>query len=203
MKKLAILISNAGTGSNLQAIIDAIKTKKLYAKISVVVSDKEDAYGLIRAKKEKIPLHIFHAKEENMIELLTVVYPADYVILAGWKKIIPNDFITAFDKKILNIHPGLIPDDSDGLVKNPDGSNGLWNKGKFANKAIAGFLNAHATYAGSTIHFLSHEFDFGKVLLRGFEKIRPIDTLESLYARLKIEENQMIVQSLQLLCNKT
>ncbi len=113
----------------------------------------------------------------------------DYVCLTGWKQIIPDDVINNF--KILNIHPGLIPDTMNGVVKNPDGTDALWNKGLFKNKAIQNFFDKKATYAGSTLHYLTHEFDFGPVLARCFEKIQPDDTVESLYARLKVKENQL------------
>src|SRR5688500_3557480 len=105
-KNLAVLISNAGTGTNLQAIIDAVNQKTLNAKISIIVSDSNDAYGLIRAKESSIPTHIL-AENENLLELLRDKN-IDYVCLTGWKKIIPQELIDAFP--ILNIHPGLIPD---------------------------------------------------------------------------------------------
>lgn len=200
MKSLAVLISNAGTGSNLQAIVDAIESKKINAKIAVVVSDSVDAYGLIRAKKHGIPAYIFHSKSETLESLLIKTYSVDYIALTGWKKIIPKEIIETFPDKILNIHPGLIPDSLHGVVKNPDGTNGLWNRGKFTNAAIQNFLDNHATYAGSTVHFLSKEFDFGHVLGRCFEKIQPNDTVESLYARLKKKEHQIYIGALAKLC---
>jgi phosphoribosylglycinamide formyltransferase-1 len=200
MKKIAVLISNAGSGTNLQAIIDAIEDKKLIAKIEVVVSDASDAYGLERSKKANIPTHIFNSKEEKLEELLTKKYSVDFIALNGWKKIISPETISAFPNKILNIHPGLIPDKLDGIVKNPDGTDGLWNRGKFTGVAVQNFLDSKATYAGSTVHFLSNEFDFGKVLGRCFEKIQPDDTVESLYSRLKQKENKIYVEALITLC---
>jgi len=196
MKKLAILISNAGSGTNLQAIIDAIELKKLNAIIAVVVSDSQDAYGLQRAKKHGIPTYIFDSKKERLEDLLTKKYPVDFIALTGWKKIISAKTIHTFPNKILNIHPGLIPDTFEGIVKNPDGTKGLWNRGKFTEKAISNFLENKSTYAGSTVHFLSDQFDFGPVLARCFEKIRPNDNVNSLYKRLKQKENQIYVKSL-------
>ncbi|MBI4080402.1 MAG: hypothetical protein HY430_01375 [Candidatus Levybacteria bacterium] len=199
MIRLAILISNSGTGTNLQAIIDAIENKTLKARIVTVISDKKDAYGLTRAGTHHIPTAICLAKEQ-LLPLLQAHKP-DYVCLTGWKLIIPNDVLTIYSQRILNIHPGLIPDTIQGIVKNPDGTEALWNKGKFTDTAIQNFLTAKATYAGSTVHFLSNEFDFGPVLGRCFEKIQPNDTAETLYARLKKKENHMYVQTLKKLCN--
>lgn len=198
-KKLAVLISDAGTGTNLQAIIDGMESGKINAEIVLVVSDKENAQGLERAKTHNIPTHIL-AEDENLTKLLKEK-EVDFVCLGGWKKIIPDEFIKAFENKILNVHPGLIPDTINGVVKNPDRTDSLWNKGKFTEKAIQNFLDQHSTYAGSTIHFLSDEFDFGPVLARGFVKIEPNDTVESLYERLKKKENEIYVQALERLCN--
>ena len=101
--------------------------------------------------------------------------------------------------KILNLHPGLIPDTEDGNVENPDGTDALWNKGMLTDKAIQNFLNRQATFAGSSIHFLTSNFDFGPVLGRTFEKIEAGDNIESLYARLKKKENELYVEVLEKL----
>ncbi|EKE15136.1 MAG: Phosphoribosylglycinamide formyltransferase [uncultured bacterium] len=199
MKKLAILISDAGTGTNLQAIIDSGKNKKLKAKIALVISSSENAYGLQRAKKNRILTMVVGKK--NNLEKILKDNQIDLVVLAGWKLIIPKTLINTFKNKVLNLHPGLIPDTMSGVVKNPDKTIGLWNRGKLTDIAIKNFLDKKATYAGSTVHFLSQEFDFGEVLNRCFEKILPNDTVESLYARLKKKENKIYVESLMKLCN--
>lgn len=199
MKKLAVFISDAGTGTNLQAIIDAIENKKLKAKIVLVVSSSENAYGLQRAKKNNILTMVVNKKDD--LEKILRAYQVDLVILAGWKLIVPQSLINTFKNKIFNLHPGLIPDTIDGVVYNPDNTKGLWNRGKLTDFAIQNFLNYHSTYAGSTVHFLSQEFDFGPVLARCFEKILPNDTVKSLYERLKKKENQIYVESLIKLCN--
>ncbi|MBI4973467.1 phosphoribosylglycinamide formyltransferase [Candidatus Roizmanbacteria bacterium] len=195
MLKLAILISNAGSGTNLQAIIDAIESKKLKATISVVISSDENALGLERTKKHYLP-SLVADKKEDLTRLLKKKYQVDYIVLAGWKRIIPDIMIDTFSNRILNLHPGLIPDSMGGKVKNPDGTNGQWNRGKLTDQAIQNFLNNHATYAGSTIHFLSKEFDFGPILRRCFEKINKNDTVDTLYSRLKKKENQIYVETL-------
>lgn len=198
--KIVILISNAGSGTNLQAIIDEIETGKIKSRIIAVISDREDSPGLERAKKHNLPIEICPGKE-NLLSLLKKLNP-DYICLAGWKQIILNEVISAFPNKILNLHPGLIPDKADDVVKNPDGSNGLWNKGMLTTKAIANFLEQKATFAGSSIHFLTLNFDFGPVLGRTFEKIQTDDTIETLYTRLKEKENQLYLQVLQTLTSQ-
>jgi len=174
--KLIILIHEGGAHTNLKAIKDAIEKNKINAEISAVVSDKEDALPVIER-----------------------ILP-DYICLCGWKKIIPNEMIERYENKILNLHPGLIPDAIDKNILNPDNTEALWNKGMYGDKAVANFLNQKATFAGSSIHFLTLNFDFGPVLGRTFEKVLADDNVESLYGRLKKKENEMYVEVLEKLC---
>ena len=175
--KLALLVHAGGTQTNLKAIQAAAEQGKINAEISTIVSDAEDATPILKN-----------------------VSP-DYICLAGWKKIIPEELVQKYQNRILNIHPGLIPDTMDGYVLNPDQTRALWNKGMYGDKAIQNFLDQGATYAGSSIHFLTLNFDFGPVLGRVFEKIEPGDTVESLYPRLKKKENELYVEVLEKLTN--
>lgn len=200
MKRLAVLISNIGRGTNLGAIIDGVESGKINGKIVAVISDVDNTPGLKRARKHGLKIEICEDKT-TLLDLLKK-YSPDFICLAGWKQIITDDVIDAFPNKILNTHPGLIPNTLDGVVKNPDGTDSLWNKGKMTNAAIKNFLDTGATYAGCTNHFLSHQFDFGPVLGRCFEKIQPGDSVESLYSRLKIKENQLYVMVLAKLCKE-
>ena len=174
------MVHEGGSHTNLKAIRDAVDAKKINAEISAVVSDKEDA-----------------------IPVLEKILP-DYICLLGWKKIIPEEIIKEYKNKILNIHPGLIPDTVNEKVKNPDNTETLWNKGMYGDKAIKNFLEKFTekkvTYAGSSIHFLTLDFDFGPVLGRTFEKIDVHDNVESLYSRLKKKENKLYVEVLEKLC---
>ncbi len=172
--KLVFLIHENSSHSNLKAVQKAIEDHRIDAEISLVVSDKDD-----------LPTN------------LDQISP-DYICLAGWKKIIPNELIDKY--KILNIHPGLIPDKVDGVILNPDDTLALWNRKKYADIAVENFLNQKYTYAGSSLHLLTKEFDFGPVLGRVFEKIESGDTVESLYARLKKKENDLYVEVLEKLC---
>jgi len=198
VKRIVVLISDKGTGTNLQAIIDAVEGAQINAQIVAVIADTEKAQGLQRAKKHQIEVEICPDKED-LLPLLKRYNP-DYICLAGWKQIILDEVIDSFPNRILNTHPGLIPNTINGVVKNPDNTDALWNRGKMTNKAIQNFFENGVTYAGCTNHFLSHEFDFGPVLGRCFEKILPGDTVESLYSRLKIKENALYVKVLYRLC---
>lgn len=196
---LVLLISNTGTGTNLKAIIDGVNSGKISGNITSVICDKTDALGLKYARDNNLPISICPKKEE-LLPLLNKLNP-DFICLAGWKQIILDEVITGYPNKILNLHPGLIPDSEDGIVKCPDGSIGLWNKGMLTTKAIQNFFDLKATYAGSSIHFLTLNFDFGPVLGRCFEHIKPDDTVESLYSRLKIKENVLYAKVLAELTN--
>ena len=202
--KLTILISNAGTGTNLQAIIDATEQRKLNAEICAVVSDKTESLGLERAKKHNLKIEICPKKEElkSLLDKLNPKKDLMYVCLAGWKQIILDEVIIAYPNRILNLHPGLIPDTIDGSVKNPDGTNALWNKGMLTDKAIQNFLDQKSSFAGSSIHFLTLNFDFGPVLGRTFEKIESNDDVSSLYERLKKKENELYIEVLKDLAKK-
>lgn len=198
MKKIIILISNTGTGTNLSAIIEAIKKGTINAEIVSVISDTIDAKGLIHAKKNSLPIEVVSKKEELLKTLKK--YNPDYICMCGWKQFITEDVIDYYTNNILNLHPGAIPDSLNGNALNPDGTNAEWNKGKLTNVAIQNVLNQKNTYASSSIHFLSPEFDFGTVLDRCFEKTYADDTIDSLYSRLKVKENKMYVGVLQKLC---
>lgn len=174
--QLAVLVHEGGAHTNLKAIQAAVEQGKIDAEIAVVISDKDDPMPILG----KISV--------------------DYICLCGWKKIIPDEMVKKYENKILNLHPGLIPDTKDGVVKNPDGTNALWNKGMYGDKAIKNFLDQKATYAGSCVHFLTLDFDFGPVQGTTFEKIESNDTVESLYTRLKKKENALFVEVLRNLC---
>src|SRR3989338_8413301 len=107
MKRIAVLISKAGLGTNLQAIIDGVKSGKINGFVVVVISDIENAYGLTRAQKNNIPTEISPDKED-LFNLLKE-YNVDFVVLAGWKQFLTKDVMNAYQNKIINLHPSLIP----------------------------------------------------------------------------------------------
>ncbi len=197
MIKIAVLISDKGRSTNLQAIIDAIKSGKINGEIVVVISDTQNAIGLSRAKKNNLRTAI--CREKYQLKSILLKFQPDFVALAGWKQFIADDVINSFPRQIINLHPGLVPNTISGTVKNPDGTGALWNRGLLAEKAISNFLQSSATYGGSSIHFLTKEFDFGPVLAHTFIKIKKNDTVNSLYSRIKIKEHQIYVEVLQKL----
>ena len=171
----AVLIS--GNGSNLQAMIDAIKGTQIYGKICCVLSNKEDAYGLQRAQEVKIPTEVvstkdFETREDFDTEMVRVlsIYNPDLVVLAGFMRILSPVFINAFPGKILNIHPSLLP-------KYP----GL----NTHERVLESSDNIH----GITVHFVDESLDGGPICAQSSLEItsRSVKQLEQQIHRLEHE----------------
>mgnify|MGYP000083182958 CR=1 FL=1 len=114
MKKLALLVS--GSGTNMQAIMDACDSGEIKGKISVVISSNHEAYALVRAQGANIPNYVCAKKDFPSVEArdaeilrLLKMYDVDYVILAGYLGIIPPSIIKEYPNRIVNIHPALLP----------------------------------------------------------------------------------------------
>lgn len=211
MKRIAVLLSNKGTGSNLQAIIDYYKDGKIKGKIVVVVSDKADAYGLVRAGKNKIstivrPFTKFKDKKarslwaEKLAKELKEKYQTDLILLAGWMIILPPSFIKYFPYQVINLHPGLIPDKKGGKLRLSDGSFAKSFEGEMTVGAIQTAIRSGITISGSTTHFVTEEVDWGPVIMRAEEKIRRNDSVDSYYGRLKKKEHIILPLSVKLFC---
>jgi phosphoribosylglycinamide formyltransferase-1 len=211
MKKIAVLISNKGSGSNLQALVEQIKNNRIKGKIVVVVSDKKDAYGLVRARKNKIaailrPFNQFKNKRarseygRQLAQELKEKYHVDLVVLAGWMIILPPLFLRYFPQVVINLHPGLIPDKKGGQLRLSDESLAKPFVGEMAEGAIQAALDAGITISGSTTYFVTPEVDWGPVVMRVEEKIKENDTVDSFYSRLKKKEHLILPLSVKLFC---
>ena len=171
--RAVILIS--GNGSNLQSLID--NAKKIDFEICSVISNKEDAFGLKRAKRANITAHfvdpnLYKSREDFDKQLIAIIDELDIglIILAGYMRILSSDFINRFDGKILNIHPSLLP-------KFP----GL----NTHRKAI----DAKEKYHGATVHFVTEELDGGPIISQEIVEIDPIDTEYSLAQKVLEKEH--------------
>jgi len=207
MKRIAVLTSNKGTGSNLEAILKAIESKKIRnGKVVVVVSDKEDAQGLNRARKRNIPALFFPPKgktrleyDEELGKLLKNKYHVDLVVLAGWMLILSDHFINYFPDKTINLHPGLLPDTGEFItLKNGQKIKAI--RGLHTNTAVQYAIDHHYPVTGSTVHFITPSVDQGPVILRSEVKIKKGDTVENLYQRMKKEEHIILPKAVSLYC---
>jgi len=176
-QKLAILIS--GEGTNLQAIIDAIAANKLDATIAVVISNKANANGLNRAKLAGIKTEVISkSKQESSldydIKLLKNIqkYQPDWIILAGFMRILKAPIIDAYPHHILNIHPALLP-------KYP----GLDTHAKV--------LENKDTEHGSTVHIVTKDLDAGPILAKAKLKVLVNESVQALKARVQQLEHQL------------
>jgi phosphoribosylglycinamide formyltransferase-1 len=217
--RLGVLIS--GTGSNLQAIIDAIEGQQLPGvEIALVVSNKADAYGLQRALKHKIPaIYLpwiqqpvgaqFIAPEitttaisvprptmsESEIRLTTLLhlFQVDLIFLAGWMRILSAPFLEQFPRHVINIHPALLPDDGTGNTFTT--RNGTQIPVFRGLHAVQQALDAGVKITGSCVHFVTPEVDAGPVICREEVAIEDGDTEETLHERLKLVEHRLIVRA--------
>ncbi|MGC8868110.1 MAG: phosphoribosylglycinamide formyltransferase [Sulfurihydrogenibium sp.] len=183
MKNIVVLIS--GRGSNLKAIIDAIESGKINAKISLVLSNKKDAKGLEIAKshgiKAKFVDPAFFASRKGydiyIAELIRKEEP-DLIVLAGYMRILSDEFIEAFEGKIVNIHPSLVPA----------------FQGKKAQKQA---LDFGSLITGCSVHFVTKELDNGPVIIQAAVPVMPEDTEESLSERILQYEHRIYPQAIK------
>src|SRR5260221_6317683 len=181
---LGILVS--GSGSNLQAIIDAIERKELSATIKVVISNRADAYGLERARQHGLPAVVishkdFSSREAFEAELVNTlnVHGVTLVILAGFMRLLSPFFIRAFPQRVMNIHPALLPA----------------FPGTHAQRQP---LQRGVRVAGATVHFVDEEVDHGPIIIQAAVPVYSDDNEETLSARILAQGHRIYPQAIQL-----
>jgi phosphoribosylglycinamide formyltransferase 1 len=196
--RIAVLVS--GSGSNLQALIDAIEGEQLPGtEIALVVSNKADAHGLQRALKHRLPALYLpwreRAEAEAKLTVLLNLFKVDLIVLAGWMRIFSAEFITQFSGRIINLHPALIPDAGVGnTFTTRDGSVIPVFRGLHAVRQA---LDAGVKITGSTVHYVTPEVDAGPAICREEVAIEEGDTEESLHERLKLVEHRLVVEAVK------
>ena len=200
MLRLGVLLS--GSGSNLQALIDAIESHELPGvEIALVVSNNIDAYGLERAHKHHLQAMYlpWQDREESETKLTTwlQLFQVDLLVLAGWMRILSASFLSQFPRRVINIHPALMPDDGTGSsYVTRDGSTIPVFRGLHAVRQA---LAAGVKVTGSSVHYVTPEVDAGPVICREEVVILEGDSEESLHERLKVVEHKLIVQAVRKL----
>jgi len=186
--RLVVLIS--GNGSNLQAIIDDITYNGLPAQIVAVISNKADAYGLERAKKAGIEQRVLSHKDfsdrsqyDLALKDLIDGYQPDLIILAGFMRILSNEFVEHYLHKMMNIHPSLLPK----------------YKGLNTHQRA---LDAGDKEHGCSVHFVTPELDDGPVILQATVDIKENDTSESLASRVHEQEHPIYPQAIRMFAEK-
>ena len=175
MLRVGVLVSGGGT--NLQAIIDGIKNKVITnTEIEVVISNKKDAYALVRAKENGInaecisPKDFDERKDFNQALIDTLdKYKVDLIVLAGFLVVLPPEMISKYRNKIINIHPSLIPS--------------FCGNGFYGLKVHEKALERGVKVTGATVHFVDEETDTGPIIYQKAVDILPGDTPEVLQKR--------------------
>jgi phosphoribosylglycinamide formyltransferase-1 len=185
VKRIAVLIS--GRGSNLQSIIDAIARKAIDATIAVVVSNRSAAAGLLRAREAGIECVYLDgtkygsrdAYDHAIAEILKVRH-VDLVCLAGFMRLVGAPLLEAFRHRILNIHPSLLP-----------AFPGL--------DAQQQALDHGVRISGATVHLVTPELDGGPIVLQAAVPVLDDDTVETLSARILVEEHRIYPEAIKLI----
>ncbi len=176
MFKIAVLASTNGT--DLQAIIDEMKADKMPGiELSVVISNKEDCYALQRAKEQGYETVFIDSKKEDFDqEALKHLEDINLIVLVGYMRILSPEFVKKFPKKIINVHPSLIPKYS--------------GKSFYGDKIYKTILDAGDKETGMTIHYVEEGVDNGEIILQKTCKVEEGDTVETLKEKVQALEKE-------------
>jgi phosphoribosylglycinamide formyltransferase-1 len=183
---MAVLVS--GSGSNLQAIIEAVEAGRIHGEIALVVSNRPDAYGLVRAQKHGIrTLAIEHRsfaeRRDFDYELARVLEEAgvELVVLAGFMRVLGAEFLSRFPDRVINIHPALLP-----AFPGTHGQGDAFDYG--------------VKLAGCTVHFVDEKVDHGPIIIQAAVPVLDSDDRDALAARILKCEHRIFPRALALYC---
>ena len=182
--KLGIMAS--GNGSNFEAVAQAVKNRQLNAQIQVLIYNNPQAYAAVRADNWDVPSVLLNHRDyksredfDGQIAQVMHKYDVEWVIMAGWMRLVTPVLINAFPDKIINIHPSLLP------------------SFKGVN-AVEQALASGVKIAGCTVHYVCLEVDSGTILMQAAVPVLPDDTSESLHARIQVEEHRIFPLAIAL-----
>ncbi len=184
MQKFAVFIS--GSGTNLQAIMDAVKAGDITAELALVVSDREDAYGLQRAEAAGIRTAVFNPKNytnrqsvDRDMMIAMKEHKIDFIVLAGYMRLLTPFFIKEYKNSVLNVHPAILP----------------------SFRGMEGIKDAF-TYGvkitGVTVHFVDEKMDHGPIIAQEALRVAEDDTLETLEAKIHAIEHKLYPKAIKL-----
>lgn len=192
MLNIAVFISGGGT--NLQAIINAVKENKINGKIKLVFSNRKNAYGLIRAQNESIDTFYLNRKkffssekyDERILEELERKN-IDLIVLAGYLNILSLKLVSKYSNRIINIHPSLIPSFcGDGFY------------GENVHKAV---IKSGVKFTGATTHFVDEKVDTGAIILQDVVPVLINDDFETVAKRVLEIEHKILVKTVKAFCD--
>ena len=185
-KKIAVLVS--GSGSNLQSIIDNVENGNLNCEITYVIADRE-CYGLQRAEKYGIETLLLDRKiidnklANEIIDSTLEKCKTDYIVLAGYLSILTEKFIKKWDKRVINIHPSLLPK--------------FGGKGMYGIKVHEAVIKAGEKESGCTVHFVTNEIDAGEIITNVKIPVLEDDTPETLQKRVLEQEHKLLIKGIK------
>lgn len=188
MFRIGILVS--GSGSNLQSIIDEIEKGNINAEIACVISDKENAFGLERARKHNIKAISFDKKKykddlnEKIYEVLKDEN-IDLIVLAGYLSILDGEILKHYNNRIINIHPSLIPS--------------FCGPNMYGIKVHEAAIKKGVKYSGCTVHFVNEEVDGGAIILQQAVDVYFDDDAETLQKRILEKEHMLLPKAVKLI----
>ncbi|MDH4134285.1 MAG: phosphoribosylglycinamide formyltransferase [Gammaproteobacteria bacterium] len=178
-RRTTVVILISGRGSNLQSIIEATRADRLPIDVRAVVSNNPEAEGLAYAREAGLATEVLdhrgfadrHAFDQALMQIIDRYHP-ELVVLAGFMRILGQDFIRHYAGRLVNIHPSLLP-----------AFKGL--------NTHARVLESGATEHGASVHFVTNDLDGGPVIAQGRVPVQPDDTVDSLAARVLVEEHRL------------
>jgi len=184
MQKFAVFIS--GSGTNLQAIMDAVKAGDITAELALVVSDREDAYGLQRAEAAGIRTAVFNPKNytnrqsvDRDMMIAMKEHKIDFIVLAGYMRLLTPFFIKEYKNAVLNVHPAILPS-----FRGMDGIKDAFTYG--------------VKITGVTVHFVDEKMDHGPIIAQEAFRVAEDDTLETLEAKIHAVEHKLYPKAIKL-----
>ena len=199
---LAVLAS--GSGTNLQAILDAVADESLIARVGVVVSDRPGAGALGRAEVAGVPTVLLpltdrrnqeeRSAHDTLLANVVAAFDPDLIVLAGWMLILGPAFLARFAGRMINVHPALLPDDDRDVVSTSVGEIPALR----GSRTVRDALTRRLPITGATVHYVTATVDAGPVILREEIPILPGDVEECLHERIKAVEHRLLPQAIDL-----
>ena len=185
-KALKLGIMASGNGSNFEAVAQAIQNQQLNAQIQVLIYNNPEAYVAVRAEKCSVPTVLLNHRNyknredfDSQIVLNLRKWDVEWVIMAGWMRLVTPVLLEAFPNQIINIHPSLLPS-----------FKGI--------RAVEQALSAGVKITGCTVHLAALEMDSGPILMQAAVPVLSEDTPETLHARIQLEEHKILPQAIAL-----
>jgi phosphoribosylglycinamide formyltransferase-1 len=188
MGDLSIAVFASGGGTNLQALIDAVKSGGLKGRVGAVISNNSGAFALERARQESISAYhvsgkVYPGKDRFLARLLEILdaHEINLIVLAGYMKLLPVEIVRAFRSRIVNIHPALLPK--------------YGGKGMYGMNVHRAVIESKDVISGATVHLVDEIYAHGAILIQRTAPVLPDDTPETLAARVLQIEHRILPEA--------